>query len=113
MESKAYTLRRVSTIGAITFLSAATMSTNLPTNTMTSSINNSFVTAGVASFNDIEENLYSSSSLVDAAIGDVVTRENTMDDVKISHEQIDVKLKITEIRRHVSEFDINDDYEEI
>ena len=115
MQQSAYNIRKASSIGVgvVTFLSIATMSSTLPYNTYTTSINRQFGYEGVTLLSDKEGEFCSSSSLSDMVRGEVLANENDINEFYSTHEKFGVQLKILEIKLHISKFDLEDDYEEI
>ena len=100
-------------MGVLTITSIASLS-NPTTFDLTTSGSRQYSYEAI-SYIDMEQgDLCVSSELSDFAIGDrVLENENPELFVVNKHKTIEVKLRITEIKKHVSNFDFDEEYEEI
>lgn len=115
MQYKAYDNKKVSDLGVkvVTFVSIATMSTIMPLGSMTSTLNQPYAYEGVSLYNDNEGDICSSFGCSDGLNGDIIANENVETDFVSSHEKINVKINVIQVKNHVSNFDFEDEYEEI
>lgn len=59
-----------------------------------------------------DSSICSSSSLAKQAVGDIISSDKKADFVQ-KHEKINVNLQITKISKHISNFEFEEEYEEI
>lgn len=97
-------------VGVMTFLSMATVSPDIHSS-MTSTLNNQYKYGGIYSCSD--GNLCASSVLAEKAIGDVVCDKSIESDFVLKHEKYGVQIKVNQIKKHISTFDFEEEYEEI
>lgn len=105
-----YNIKKAS-IGVITFLGLATMS--LQNTSLTSGISNTNMHVPAYVVNDRQGAVCMSSCLADKTAGDIVVAVESKDLLPIRHKVKNAKLYIKEIKKHVSSFDFEDEYEEI
>ncbi len=99
-------------IGAVTVLSLASMfqggivdtSTNMPT---------SYYYDSAALLNDNSGIACISSELQNNTTGDIIKENDQIVDMYKRKEKSSVRLHITEIKKHISHFDFEEEYEEI
>lgn len=115
MNYQTYNAKKISSFGVkmITFASIATMSSITPTGNVTTSLNKAYVYEGVSLYNDKEGDICSSFGHSEGFNGDVVASGNMEDEIIPVHEKVNVKLKVLRVKNHVSEFDFEEEYEEI
>lgn len=97
-------------VGVMTFLSMAAVSPDIHSS-MTSTLNNPYKYEGIYLCSD--DNLCTSSVLVEKAIGDVVCEKSIESDFVSTHEKYGVQIKVNQIKKHISTFDFEEEYEEI
>lgn len=100
--------------GFMTALSILTISSGMfGNNSTTVSSSNPYYYEAVSAFNDIQGELCVSSVLVDKARGDMLANGEENTEFFKQHQRKNVKLKITKIRKHISNFDFEEEFEEI
>ena len=103
---------RISGFGVVAAFGLLTMSSDLSDASVTSvNIKPEYFYEAPGYFNG-EETVCNSSMLSKQAIGDIVSFDRVSEFVQ-RHERISVNLQITRINKHVSNFDFEDEYEEI
>ena len=100
-------------MGVLTISSIASLS-NVATFDLTTTGNNQYCYESI-SFIDVEQgDLCVSSELNDCAVGDRLTEIESQEMGLLSkHKMIEVKLHITEVKKHISNFDFEEEFEEI
>lgn len=108
-------IRRIGAgVGFITFMSLASVSHNPANNSLTSSISNAFAyESAVDIFNDDQGDVCISTNLSNQTVGDIISDKDEIVDLPARYEKQSIKLHITEVRRHITEFDFEEEYEEI
>ena len=105
-------LKRISEFGFMAAFGLITMSSsitdNLSITTNKKPIN--FSNSPVYVYN--EQSLFNSSMLSEKAIGDIILHDN-VSSVEHTQKSINVNLHITKIRKHISHFDFEEEFEEI
>lgn len=105
-------LGKISGLGVVAAFGLITMSSSLVDKSITTlSISPPFHYEKLGYFYG-EETVYNSSMLSKQAIGDILSFDKGVDFVQ-KHEKIKVNLQITRISKHISNFDFEDEYEEI
>ena len=112
MLQKAYDKKILTGIGVVTFLSLASMSSNIPGNSVTIGTNNEYGYEGISFVKDKEGDMCISSAITNISIGDVAINPEIMDFMQ-KRERNSIEIQVTHIRKHVSKFDFQDEYEEI
>lgn len=115
MQQSAYIIKNPIGVGVMTALSVvslASTTTQFSYANFTSSQNQSFVYEGISPFGDYGGELCVSSKLSEEVRGGVMVSQNGAKHYE-NHEKISVQLQILQVRRHVSQFDFDEDYEEI
>lgn len=109
-----YNVKKVS-VGVITFLSLATVSTSSihGTSSLTSGMPDTYSYDSAYVINDNQGEFCLSSSLSDQTTGDIILAPENNDLIPISHNSMSAKLYIKEVQKHISNFDFEDEYEEI
>ena len=105
-------IKRIPGIGIVAAFGLITMSSSI--------IDNSFTTMNIkpdyyyesSGYFQGEETVSISSMLSKQAVGDIVLVDKESEFVQ-KHGKMMVNLQITKIRKHISTFDFEDDYEEI
>lgn len=116
MQQSAYNIsKKPIGIGVMTALGvvlSASTATPLLNGNFTSNLNRAFVYEGISPFGDYGGELCVSSTLSEEVRGDVMASHK---DVKRyeNHEKISVQLQILQVRKHVSQFDFDEEYEEL
>lgn len=105
-------MKRISGIGFVAAFGLMTMSSSISSQSITTmnSIPNYHHEAYNYSLND--GTVCNSSMLSRQAVGDIVSMEKRFDFVQC-HEKIKVNFEITKITKHISNFDFEEEYEEI
>ena len=99
-------------IGAVTVLGVASMfqsgiidfSSNIPS---------AFYYDSASTLNDCNGLVSSSSELQNNTTGDIIIKTNQMVDMLGYRKKIDIRLRINEVRKHISHFDFEEEYDEI
>lgn len=115
MHQSAYIIRKPIGIGVMTALGVVSLASNTAqfSNTdLTSSQNQPFAYEGVSFFGDYDGELCASSKLSEEVRGDVVISQRNFGRYA-NHEKIAVQLQILQVRKHVSQFDFEEGYEEM
>ncbi len=107
----AYSLGKVS-VGVITVLSLASMSQEVK-DSITSCTPIEYGYEAASLFSDKIGEVCISSELQNNVIGDIVIDDSVMSDFVRNCKINSIKLRITEISKHVSKFDFEEEYEEI
>ena len=115
MQQSAYTIKNPIGIGVMTALSVVSLASNTAQFShanLTSSQNQTFVYESVSFFGDYGGELCASSQLSKEVRGDVMISQK---DFKryANHEKITAQLQILEVRKHISQFEFDEDYEEM
>lgn len=109
----AYNITKVG-VGVITVLSLASMSQN-PKNSMTTCVPADYRYEAASLFSDNIGDVCTSSELQNNVVGNIMleNENNSTLDFVPKHKTENVKLNITDISKHVSRFDFEEEYEEI
>lgn len=107
-----YNIRKVS-VGVITFLSLATASTSIHNTSLTSGMSDMYSYESAYVINDNQGAVCLSSSLSDQTTGDIILAAENNDLIPITHNSMSAKLYIKEVKKHISRFDFEDEYEEM
>lgn len=98
--------------GVVAAFGLLTMSSNIACNSYTTmNIRPAYYYEGQNYINN-NNTVCNSSILLKQAVGDIVSVEKKADFVQ-QHEKINVNLQITKITKHVSNFEFEEEYEEI
>ena len=101
-------------LSVLTVFSVASLSSNVVGGSITSNVINPYYYESVSVINDGSGELCLSSGLSEQVVGDILTDKNDVsDNYLLRRERKNVQLKITNITKHVSKFDFEEDYEEI
>lgn len=113
MLQQSYGIKRISGmgVGLVTFLSVASVSSNALNASVTAGINNIYAYEGVALVNDNEGTMCVSASIPTESDKHI----KNMDEIDIinARSKKKVELEVTKISKHISQFDFEDEYEEI
>ena len=116
MLQEAYDKKRISGIGVgvgmVTFLSSASMSSELYANSQTVGINSAYVYEGISFVNDKEGDMCISSLSSNMLRGDIVDNTEKLA-FKQKRERKAVEIQVTHVSKHISRFDFEDEYEEM
>lgn len=101
-------------LSVLTVFSVASLSSNMAGGSITSNVFNPYFYESVSVINDESGALCLSSNLSNQVVGDILTERNSIEEnYLVKHEKRKVQLQITNIAKHVSKFDFEEDYEEI
>ena len=116
MLQEAYDKKKLSSIGigvgVVTFLSLASMSSNMCNNSITMGTNGEYIYEGISYVNDNEGDMCISSEMSNMFRGDVVKNSDIIDFVHRREKKI-IEIHVTRVSKHISTFDFEDEYEEI
>lgn len=105
-------LKKIQSIGIVAAFGLITMSSNIAGQSSTTMSVNFDYYYETSNFSLTDSAVCNSSMLSKQAVGDIVLAGKRTDFVQ-QHEKIRVKLQMTKIRKHVSVFDFEEEYEEI
>ncbi len=108
---EAYNIRKIG-VGVITFISLATVGSNV-TGNVTSGMYNPYTYEAACLINDNQGEVCMSSELSKRTVGDLILNESDFYDFSASRKVATVRLHITETIKHVSNFEFEEEYEEI
>ena len=101
-------------LSVLTVFSVASLSSNVVGGSITSNVTNPYFYESVSVINDESGGLCLSSNLSEQVVGDILADRNIIEEnYWVKHEKRKVQLQITNITKHVSKFDFEEDYEEI
>ena len=104
-------IRKISGIGVIAAFGLLTMSSRMTNSSSTTGTTDAYCYESHNYINN--ENTVSNSSLLSKqAVGDIVSLEKSVEFVQ-QHKTVNTKLQIVKITKHVSNFDFDEEYEEI
>lgn len=104
-------LKRIPGIGVVAAFGLITMSSSIASHSLTTlNVQPDYYEAHYYSLAD--NTVCSSSMLSRQAVGDIVSMEKKAEFVQ-QHEKINVNLQITKIAKHISNFDFEEEFEEI
>lgn len=115
MNQQAYFNKKLVTgITAVTVLSIATISSNPLNSDLTTSSNSVYNYKPAALYSNYNGEMCFSSELIDQVGGELLVNSgDNVVDLKRKSRMINVNLKISEVQRHISTFDFEEEYEEI
>ncbi len=115
MVQDTYNVKKVSGLGikVMTFLSIATISSNTFGESVTLSSNKQYSYEAISVFNDSKGELCTSSPMPEYFCGEIMADNDDFGKVNIQREKRRVQLQITKIRKHVSHFEFEEEFEEI
>lgn len=100
-------------LSVLTVLGVTSLSSNV-VGSYTSNVANSYCYEAVSVINDECGELCLSSNLSEQVVGDVWSNRSSIEEnYWIKHEKKAVQLQITNISKHVSKFDFEEEYEEL
>lgn len=105
-------LKKVSGISIVTAFGLITMSSSIACNSVTSMNVNPAYYYEINNYVNNDNTVCNSSMLSKHTVGDIVSVERKTDFVQ-QHDKINVNLQITKIKKHVSTFEFEEEYEEI
>lgn len=100
-------------VGVFTFLSLASVSSSALSSSMTSSITSDFMYEAADIINDSNGDVCISTNLSNQVVGDIISDKDEFEDLSVCYESKSIKMHITEVKKHVSKFDFEEEYEEI
>lgn len=101
-------------VGVITFLSIASVSSNTGNSNMTLTTSNGYAYEAADIINDNKGEVCISTNLSNQVVGDLIAgNKEKMEDLSRSNEAKNVKIHITEVSKHISKFDFEEEYEEL
>lgn len=112
MQLQSYGIKKISglSVGVMTFLSIASVSSNVLNSSVTAGINSPYVYEGLSLVNDNEGVMCISSF---SSMNELMMRSSEVVDFYVSRHKKKVELQITKTRKHISKFDFEEEYEEI
>lgn len=105
-------LKRIPGIGVVAAFGLITMSSSISSQSLTTMNIQSDYYYEAYNYSMVDNTICNSSTLSKQAVGDIVSVEKKADFVQ-QHEKINVNLQITKISKHVSNFDFEEEFEEI
>lgn len=109
-------MNKISGIGVsvLTIFSIASLSSNAISNSPTLNLSNNYYNEAISLINDDRGDLCLSSDLSEHSMEDVLI-ENNEDEEKglLKHKRKAVKMQITGVKKYISKFDFEEEYEEI
>ena len=99
-------IRVMATVGFIT------MSSSIASQSLTTMSIRPNITYEAQNYSVVDNTVCNSSLLSRRAVGDIVSVEKKTDFIQ-QHEKINVNLQITKITKHISNFDFEEEFEEI
>lgn len=112
MAQSSYNIEKPFRVGVVTALGFLTLSSSMATASYTSSQNPIYAYERFFHLSDYTDNLCTSFLLTENARGDILMSEKESRRYE-NHTKIAVQLQIMQVRQHVSQFDFDEDYEEI
>lgn len=112
MSQSSYNIKKPFRVGVVTALSFLTLSSNMASASYTASQNPIYAHERFFHLCDYTENLRTSSFLAENARGDILMPGKESRRYE-NHTKIAVQLQIMQVKQHVSQFDFDEDYEEI
>lgn len=105
-------LKRISGIGVVAAFGLITMSSSIASQSLTTMNIRPDYYYEAYNYPVFDDTVCNSSLLFRQAVGDFISVDKNADSVQ-QHEKINVNLQITKISRHISNFDFEEEFEEI
>lgn len=105
-------LKRIPGISVVAAFGLITMSSSISSQSLTTMNIQPDYYYEAHNYSLVDNTVCNSSTLSKQAVGDIVSVEKKTDFVQ-QHEKIDVNLQITKISKHISNFDFEEEFEEI